>query len=101
MFDKMKELYQMQKQAKKIKKELTETKIEVQKLDGRIKMAFTGEYNIKELTIDSGLLKEENKRLLEENLQQAINEASSKIRDIMMDKMKQSMGGINLPDVGI
>jgi hypothetical protein len=99
MFDKMKQLLDMQKQAKRMKKELAETEIEVERLSGKIKMILSGEYNIKDLCIDKELLKEENKNLLEDNLKQAINEASSKIKNIMIDKMKTSMGDLNLPGI--
>ena len=101
MFDKMKQLFDIQKKAKQMKRELADVEVNAEKLDGRIKMTFTGEYNIKDLHIDKELLKGENKNLLEDNLKQAINEASGKIKSIMMDKMKASMGGMNLPGMGI
>jgi len=97
MFDKMKQLFDMQKKAREIKKQLSQIQVDVERLDGRIKISFDGEYNIKDLQLDKELLKEDNKNLLEENLKSCINEASNKIKRIMMDKMKASIGGLNIP----
>ncbi len=97
MFDKMKQLFDMQKKAREIKKQLSQIQVDVERLNGRIKISFDGEYNIKDLQLDKELLKEDNKNLLEENLKSCINEASNKIKRIMMDKMKASIGGLNIP----
>lgn len=101
MLDKMKQLFKMQKQAKEIKRELSEIEVKVEKLEGKINMTFDGEQNIKDLKIDKELLKEENKSLLEDNLKSCINEASYKIKKIMVDKMKDSLGGLNIPGLGL
>lgn len=99
MFDKMKQLFDMQKKAKEIKGQLSEMQIDVERLNGKIKMSFDGEQNIKDLQIDKELLKEDNKSFLEDNLKECINEASRKIKRIMIDKMKDSLGGLNIPGV--
>lgn len=101
MFDKMKQLFDMQKKAKEIKRQLSEMQVDVERLNGKIKMSFDGEQNIKDLQIDKELLKEDNKSFLEDNLKQCINEASSKIKRIMIDKMKDSLGGLNIPGMGM
>jgi len=93
----MKQLFDMQKKAREIKKQLSQIQVDVERLNGRIKISFDGEYNIKDLQLDKELLKEDNKNLLEENLKSCINEASNKIKRIMMDKMKASIGGLNIP----
>lgn len=101
MFDKMKDLFSMQKKAKELKSELANTTIETQRLEGKIKMVFDGKQDIKSLSINDGLLKPENKNILEENLKACINEASDKAKRIMMDKMREQMGGLNLPGMGL
>jgi DNA-binding protein YbaB len=100
MFDKMKQLMDMQRKAKDMKRDLESTVIEVEKLEGKIKMAFSGDNILKSINIDSELLKEEKKAVLENGIQDCINEASDKIKKLMMEKMKQSMGGLNLPGMG-
>lgn len=101
MLGKMKQLFEMQKKAKEIKGQLANAQVEVERLSGKIKMVFDGENNIKDIQIDRELLKEENKELLEANLKACINEASNEVKKIMMSKMKDSLGGFNLPGMGM
>jgi hypothetical protein len=101
MFDKMKQLMDMQKKAKGMKRDLESTEISVDKLDGKIKMSFSGDNVLKSIAIDPELLSEDSKSLLEKGIQDAVNEAADKIKKIMMDKMKESMGGMGLPGMGL
>jgi len=101
MFDKMKQLMDMQKKAKSMKKDLEDTTIDVEKLDGKVKMSFAGDNVLKSINIDSELLKEDKKTILENAIQDCTNEAFRKIKQLMMEKMKQSMGGLNLPGMGL
>jgi DNA-binding YbaB/EbfC family protein len=101
MFNKMKQLMDMQKKAKGMKKDLESTEIAVEKLEGKIKMAFSGDNVLKSIDIAPELLSEDKKALLEKGVQDAVNEAADKIKKLMMDKMKESMGGLGLPGMGI
>ena len=100
MFDKMKQLMDMQKKAKDMKRDLESTTVDVEKLDGKIKMSFTGDNVLKNIDIAPDLLSENKKTILENGIQDCINEASEKIKKLMMDKMKQNLGGLNLPGMG-
>jgi DNA-binding YbaB/EbfC family protein len=100
MFDKMKQLMEMQKKAKDMKRDLESTIVNVEKLDGKVKMSFTADNVLKSINIDSELLSENKKTILENAIQDCTNEAFKKIKQLMMEKMKQSMGGLNLPGMG-
>ena len=96
----MKQLMDMQRKAKDMKRDLESSTVDVEKLDGKVKMLFTGDNVLKSINIDSELLIESKKTILEKAIQECINEASSKIKALMMEKMKQNMGGLNLPGMG-
>ncbi len=100
MFDKMKQLMDMQRKAKDMKRDLENSIIDVEKLGGKIKMSFTGDNVLKSINIESELLIEDKKTILENAIRECINEASAKIKALMLDKMKQNMGGLNLPGMG-
>lgn len=99
MFDKAKQLYELQKKAKQIQRELKETEIEAKSGDGRITVVFTGEQKIKSVNIDESLLKTEEKNQLEKMLEATIGEAISRSQAVAAEKTKSLMGdmGMNIP----
>lgn len=99
MMDKMKQLYDMQKKAKQIQKELKDTEIEAKSADGGVTVVFNGEIHIVEVSIDESLLSPEKKHQLEQDVKNTVAQAISKAQAIAAEKAKSMMGdlGINLP----
>jgi len=97
MFDKAKQLWELQKKAKAIQKELKETEVEAKAANGLITVVINGEQHIQSLQIDESLLKPENKRDLEKAIQQAVAEALSRAQAIAAEKMKAIAGDLNIP----
>lgn len=95
IFGQMKDLYKMQKEAKKIKEKLKKMHIEAE-MDGVV-VTINGEQEIINITISDEALT--HKTSLEENLRKAINKAIKKGQQIAADEMKGIMGdmGLNLP----
>ena len=95
----MKQLYDMQKKAKAIQKELKETEIEAKSADGGVTVVFNGEIHIVNISIEESALNPENRRKLEQDIKNTIAQAISKAQTIAADKAKTMMGdlGINLP----
>lgn len=96
MFDKLKNLMELQKQANELKKEFGKMTVENTRLSGQIRVKVNGEFSITELEIDTALLKEEKKNVLISNLRDCINEAQQKVKMEIARKMKDSMGGLNV-----
>lgn len=96
MFDQAKNLYQLQKQAKEIKKELRNIHIEAE-VEGVV-VIIDGEQEVVSVTVPEGA--EQNPRKLEENLVKAFNKAIKKSQQIAAEKMKGVMGGLGLPGMG-
>jgi len=97
MLDKAKQLWELQKKARAIQKELKETEVEAKAANGLITVVFNGEQHIQSVEIDESLLQPENKRNLEKSLQQAIAESLSRVQAIAAEKMKAIAGDLNIP----
>lgn len=99
MFDRAKKLYDLQKKAKVLQRELKETEIEARSQDGTVVVIFNGEQHLKSVQIDPSVLTPEKKALLERNLQNTIAEAISKAQAVAAEKSKKLMGdmGMDIP----
>ncbi len=95
MFDKMKELMEVKRQAENLKRELDAAAIEVHEVPG-IKIVINGSQNFKTVEIDAQLLNSENKKRLESDLLRALNSAINKAQNLAAQKMK-AMTGLNIP----
>jgi DNA-binding protein YbaB len=96
MFDKAKNLYKLQKQARQIKKDLKKTHIEAEQ-DG-IKVIINGEQEVVEVMIPDEALTDAKK--LAKTLEICFNKAVKKSQQIGAERMKEVMGDMNLPGLG-
>lgn len=97
-FDKAKDMYKLQRQAKDIKKKLKNTHIEAD-VEG-IVVTIDGEQNVVSVKIPGHMLGPENKDKLEKTLESAFNKAIKKSQQIAAEEMKGVMGGLGLPGMG-
>jgi len=93
MFDKMKQLMELKRQAEQIKRELEAAVIEIAEIPG-IKIAVTGAQNFRSIEIAENLLRTDNKRRLEEDLVCSLNAAIKKSQAFAAQKMKDVMPGL-------
>lgn len=100
MFDKAKDLYKIQKEARRIKGELKNTHIEAE-TDG-VTVTINGEQEVIKVSItDEAIQKaQEKKKDLEVALEKAFNKAVKKSQQIGAEKMKDIMGDMNFPGLG-
>jgi DNA-binding YbaB/EbfC family protein len=96
MFEKAKDMYKLQKQARKIKKELKNTHIEAEH-EG-VTVTINGEQEIVKVEITDDAIT--NKSKLEDSLLKAINKGVKKSQQIGAEMMKDVMGDLNLPGMG-
>ena len=99
MFDKAKQLYQLQKKAKKIQKELKDTEIEATNNDKTISVVYNGEQKLVDLKIDDSWLEAGKKDELIKEILKLASEASSRASALAADEMKDVMKemGMNIP----
>lgn len=93
----MKNVFELQKKANEVKKELNKISIENTALNGKIRVKVDGEFRIKDLEIDAEILSSENKDKLVVNLKNCINEAQNRAKTEVARKMKETMGDFNIP----
>ena len=93
MFDKAKDLYKIQKQARDIKAKLKKTHIEAE-TDG-VTVTVNGEQEVQKIDISEEALQkaQTNKKGLEEALEKSFNKAIKKSQQIGAEMMKEVMGG--------
>ncbi len=96
MFDKAKDLYKLQKQARQIKKKLKKTHIEAE-FEG-VTIIINGEQEVQNVTISEEAMDDAKK--LGEKLEKAFNKAIKKSQQVGADMMKDVMGDFNLPGLG-
>lgn len=93
MFDKMKQLMDMKKQADRLKKELDAVTLDIAEVKG-IKIAITGAQEIRSIEIDEALLSPANKKRLESDLMRSLNVATKKVQQVAAQKMMAAMPGL-------
>ncbi len=89
MFDKAKDLYKLQKQAREIKGKLKNTHIEAEQ-DGVV-VTVSGEQEVVSVVISDEAMND--KRKLEKTLEIVFNKAVKKSQQIGAEMMKDVMGG--------
>lgn len=93
MFDKAKNLYKLQKQAREIKEKLKNTHIEAE--NEGVVVVINGEQEVVEVRLADEAL--QDKKKLENNLLSCMNKAVKKSQQIGAELMKDIMGDMNLP----
>ncbi|MDO8675739.1 MAG: YbaB/EbfC family nucleoid-associated protein [Candidatus Omnitrophota bacterium] len=95
MFDKIKQMMTLRKQADKLKKELELVIIEISDVRG-IKVVVNGAQIFQSVDIDAGLLNAGNKNRLQMDLLRSINTAVKKSQQAAANKMRNTPG-LNIP----
>jgi len=91
--DMMGKLQEMKQKADEIKKRLGETFINVEGAGGDIKITISGDRKIKNLTV-SDSLQHGDKRELESQLLNTINNALAEAEKVNEEEMKKAAGGL-------
>ena len=93
MFDQMKKVMEMKKQADRIKKELDAVAVNVSDVKG-IDIQITGSQVFRSIDIDADMLKPENKARLEKDLLISVNAAVKQSQKEAAQKMAAAMPSI-------
>ena len=96
MFDKMKQLMDMQKKMQEVKRQLEETNFDVLSSDGLFKITMNGAQLVKAVSIQADL-QSTDKATLEKAALDAYNRAIKRSHDLAAEKMKGVTAGFNIP----
>ena len=92
----MKQAQQMQENMKKVQDELASTEVEGQSGAGLVKIVMTCKHDVKRVTIDESLLKDD-KDMLEDLVAAAMNDAERRVENTVQEKMGAVTAGLPLP----
>lgn len=96
MFDKAKQLWKLQAEAKKLQAELREMQFEGVELGGKVKVVVDGEQKVVSIDIDDSLMDPTEKESLVRFLKQATTSALTKSQQAAAQKMKSIAGDLGL-----
>lgn len=96
-FGQMGEMLKLQREAKRIQKELRNTEVESVSGGGKIKVILNGEIQVTQIDIDETVLKPENKEEIEKSLIDTINAGVKKAQAEAAEKSKGMLSKLNLP----
>ena len=92
----MKQAQQMQDNMKKAQEELASIEVEGQSGAGMVKVVMTCRHDVKRVTIDPSLLKDD-KDMLEDLIAAAVNDAVRRVESTVQEKMAGVTAGLPLP----
>ena len=92
----MKQAQQMQENMKKVQEQLAVTEVEGQSGAGLVKVVMTCRHDVKRVTIDESLLKDD-KDMLEDLIAAAVNDAVRRVESTVQEKMAGMTAGLPLP----
>ncbi len=95
MFDKMKDLFTMQKKMQEVKRQLDSVTFEISSSDGVVKISMNGSQEVQSVAIKDNLTDVEKSRLAA-ILKDTFNRAIKRSQEVAAEKMKDSIG-FNLP----
>ena len=95
MFDKMKQLLELQRKVKELKHELESSTFEMHSPDGLIRIAMSGAQEVQQVTIKDNL-QGMDKVKLESAIKDTYNMAIKRSQELAAEKMK-GITGLNLP----
>lgn len=93
----MKQAQEMQKKMEAIKEQLSHKELKVSSGGGMVELLINGQQEIKEIHINRDIIDPEDKEMLEDLVQAAVNEGIRQSKEMVNEEMKKLTGGINLP----
>ena len=96
MFNKMKQLYDMQKQAKEMQRTVEKLKVEKSAEGGKIKVVMNGAFKVESLSIDPSYLDPTRKAVLEKTLIELISGAAEDAAKLSAQEAMAMMKNMNL-----
>jgi DNA-binding YbaB/EbfC family protein len=88
MFDKLKQMGDMRKQAKAMQQAMAEETVTGEAVQGMVKISMDGNQDVREVHIDPQLLTPENQEKLEIAIKEAIDNCFKELKSLMIRKVQ-------------
>lgn len=96
-FGQMKEMYQLQKKAKEVQKELKNLEIEARSTDGLVAAVVNGEMKIVEIQISDEMMDPSKKSALEAAVKDTVSQAMAKAQAESASRLQPILKDFNFP----
>ena len=96
MNDIMKQAQAMQEKMQQLQEESAKREVSGESGAGLVKITMNGRHDVRAVSIDSSLLKED-KEILEDLVAAAINDAVRKVESSQQEQMQKLTGGLQMP----
>ena len=93
----MKQAQKMQAKMAQVQEELKNEELEASAGGGTVKVAITGDLQIKSITIDPSAVDPDDVELLQDMTTAAVNEAIRAAQELQQRRMGEVTGGMNIP----
>jgi len=97
--DFMKKAQQMKASMDRLQEELASREVEAGAGGGMVTVRATGAQEIASIDIDPSVIDPEEKEMLQDLVQAAVNEALRKSKEMMQEEMGKITGGLPVPDI--
>lgn len=97
MFDIMKQAQQLQSRMQDMQAELERAEVEGRSGGGLVAVVMSGKGEIRKLSIDPSLMKEDEREVLEDLVVAAAADAKAKAEALAAEKLRSVTGGLPLP----
>jgi DNA-binding YbaB/EbfC family protein len=97
----MKQAQTMQENLRKAQEELAGIEVNGSSGGGMVKVVMTCRHDIKKVEIDSTMVNEDDKEVLEDLVAAAVNDAVRKVEQATQEKMAGLTGGMNIPGLNM
>ncbi|TSC72069.1 MAG: hypothetical protein G01um101470_425 [Parcubacteria group bacterium Gr01-1014_70] len=87
MFDKLKDLYHLQKQARELQAQLASERVEGVSRDGSFRVTLNGAHEVLGVSIAESAAM--NRETVERNAREAITDALAKLKNLLASKMRE------------
>ncbi|HEY2773696.1 MAG TPA: YbaB/EbfC family nucleoid-associated protein [Candidatus Binatia bacterium] len=97
MMQMLKQARGLQKQMKQIQKRVDKREVSATAADGKIEVVITGKLQVRRILLDQSVLENPDKRVLQDHLVQAVNQAIQKAQNLVAVEMQKMAGDMGLP----
>lgn len=97
MFDIMKQAQQLQSRMQDLQTELEAAEVDGRAGGGLVAVTMSGKGEVKKVSIDPSLMKEDEREVLEDLMVAACADAKAKAEAMAAEKMKAVTGGLPIP----
>jgi DNA-binding YbaB/EbfC family protein len=97
--DLMKKAQEMKASMDRLQEELASREVEAGAGGGMVTVRATGAQEIASIDIDPSVIDPEEKEMLQDLVQAAVNEALRKSKEMMQEEMGKLTGGLPVPDI--